>query len=70
MKPLGRNQQIAIAGYGFPLLMVFSLCVGGTITGGAFADFVGSYVPLSMLTILGVSGAIKGLSQFTKKADK
>jgi amino acid transporter len=62
MGDFGRNQVLAIYGYGIPLLLVFACVIFGDLKSSEFASFVGSYVPIAMGSILGISGVLKAVT--------
>jgi len=55
----GRNQKIAIVGYGMPMFMGYLLVLVGKVPGEAWLDWAQFYVPVAMGTVLTVSGGIK-----------
>jgi len=55
----GKNQTIAIYGFGITLLMNYALVIGDQLNGSEFADFSKVFVPLAIGVILGASAAVK-----------
>ena len=61
MKPFGRNQLIACAGYGVTFAVSVAFVFAGKVTGSEWLSFAQIFMPVAVSTVIGSSAIVKSI---------